>query len=413
MNVVQKLAAARLAAVKKAPYLATALLNVIPREVPLGTLPTQHPTMAMTDAGILVYEAKCVETWSVQQIAAVLVHEILHWLRDHGEERRKHRDPKLWNLACDAEINDDLVAMKFDLPGAPIMPAYFGLPNGLTAEQYYPQIKAKQKPPPQPSVGAGKCGSCAGNRQEGEPPPGDKAGGKSAGRSRAEQAAIRLQVASAIRDAVKERGTVPLGLQRWANEELGEPQIPWSTKLEHAVRMSVTYRPGAVDYRYSRISRRQSAVGFGEGCPVIPALITPVPEVAIGLDTSGSMGHNDLLAAMTEAKAILDEVGAEVSFLSCDAKVHAAERVASIEDMLKLVKGGGGTDFRPIFDAVSKLQPLPEIFIFATDGCGPAPDAPPDGVAVIWLLIGRARQKPYTVTDGQPVQYGEFIEVDS
>lgn len=431
MNHQQKIMAARLNAVKKAPYLATALLAVVPREVPLGTLPCS-PTMAMTDTGILVYEAACIDAWTVPQIGAVLIHEILHWLRDHGEKRRKNRDPRLWNMACDAEINDDLVRMKLDLPGEPILPSSFKLPDGLTAEEYYPHFKQLAKPSkgarkpgqgagqgqPQDGqdnaqdgtpgqVGGGACGSCAGNPQHGEPTS-DRAA-----RSPAQQQAIRMQVAAAVREAVKNRGSVPLGLQRWAETALRAPQVPWQSKLARAVRTAVAYRPGATDYKFSRPSRRQGGIGYGAGVPVLPSLVTPVPNVAFVLDTSGSMGNDDCAAALSEANGVLAAVGAEITFIALDAAVHSNKRVRNIEELKREVKGGGGTDLCVGFDALEKMRPRPEVVIFATDGFGPAPALAPRGMNVVWLLIGQHTRRPWAAgTPGVDIAWGEFITID-
>ena len=75
--------------------------------------------------------------WSVAQTADVLYHEILHLLRNHADRGRITHDPRRWNLAADAEINDDLVGEKIRMPGTPVLPAQFGKPNNLTAEEYF------------------------------------------------------------------------------------------------------------------------------------------------------------------------------------------------------------------------------------------------------------------------------------
>ena len=414
----QKLSAARLKAVAKAPYLASAVLNVTPKLVPTGTLPCS-PTMAMTDGGILVYEAEVLDIWSVEEIASVLIHEVLHWLRDHGEARRKTRDHKLWNLACDAEINDDLVRMQLKLPGSPILPSTYKFPDGLTAEDYYSRFQSQSKKPDKaqkPGPGSGECGSCAGNRQEGEPPPGGGgAEGEAQGRSAAEVQAMRLTVAQAVRDAIKARGSVPLGLDRWATGVLGVPKIPWRSKLARVCRAAASYVSGAVDMRYGRISRRQGGIGFGVGRPVLPSYVQPVPEVVMAFDTSGSMGEAELLAGASEAQGVLEAIGARLHFLACDAKVHSSKKVSSVAEMMKLMKGGGGTDFDPIIEAVLAIRPRPNVLIIVTDGCGPVNPIPPRGVFVIWLLVGGYRRKPYPSTGGygsSEITWGEFIEVD-
>ncbi len=72
--------------------------------------------------------------------------------------------------------------------------------------------------------------------------------------------------------------------------------------------------------------------------------------------------------------------------------------------MLKHVRGGGGTNFIPVFEELKKLRRPPEVLVFATDGCGPAPQVQPPGMSVIWLGIGPYKQKP--------CEWGIYIEVD-
>ena len=51
--------------------------------------------------------------------------------------RRGDRDPRLWNLACDFAIDQELTAMGFDVPD-PLIDARFA---GLNAEAIYAILK--------------------------------------------------------------------------------------------------------------------------------------------------------------------------------------------------------------------------------------------------------------------------------
>ena len=83
------------------PYLARALFAISTHPLPgLGTL-------AVDNRWRLAYDPDILDAWSVPEIAGVLYHEVLHLLRDHAG-RSGTRQPDAWNLACDAEINDDL-----------------------------------------------------------------------------------------------------------------------------------------------------------------------------------------------------------------------------------------------------------------------------------------------------------------
>jgi predicted metal-dependent peptidase len=128
-----------------------------------------------------------------------------------------------------------------------------------------------------------------------------------------------------------------------------------------------------------------------------------VPRVALVVDTSGSMGSREIEDALTEARGILEAVGAEVTFVACDADVHELRPVSTVRDAMRLLKGGGGTDFRPAFEALSAVKPRPEVVIFATDGYGPAPHVQPPGMNTIWLLVGGNKNPP--------AQWGECVVI--
>jgi predicted metal-dependent peptidase len=94
--------------------------------------------------------------------------------------------------------------------------------------------------------------------------------------------------------------------------------------------------------------------------------------------------------------------------------VHTTRKVSNPKQLLDGLRGGGGTDFRPVFDELSKVRPRPDVLIFITDGGGWAPELPPPGIKVIWLLVGSHKMKPLRPTGGtyESITWGDMIEVD-
>jgi predicted metal-dependent peptidase len=442
-----KLAAARLLACERFKYFRRAILAMVPKEAPgLGTFATSRE-------GVMLWDPERVKEWTTEQLAAVVVHEVSHLLRKHADRcDRIGAQPAGFNIAGDAEINDDLQAAGLALPGDPVLPTKLGAPDGLTAEEYYRHMerqgqksgKEQQKgdkgdegqegqgggdgeeqegqgegggkPDTQHAggkasggkgkgkghghVGAGHCGGCAGNPTEDEK---EHAKGVT-GRSERELESVRRTVAEEIRKAAeKGQGTVPAGWRRWADAQLKPPKIPWQQKLARAVRGGVAYRPGAVDLTHSRISRRQAGVGFGPGRPVLHASYAPQPRVAVVVDTSGSMGDAELSRAIAECRGVLAATGAKVEFCACDAAVHELKPIVKWQDAVKLLKGGGGTNFCPALEALEKKHPRPDVVVFITDGMGPAPATSPP-FRVIWTLVGPHKTRPCT--------WGEMVEVE-
>ena len=442
-EVAARLATARLAATQLAPYFADALITLVPREMPgLGTF-------AVSNKGFLLYDPVTLMEWPLAGASWVLLHEVMHVVLNHSgrvpglpqdpalppvmfEGVEYHYDPKTWNYAGDATINESLVAMGAELPGDPVTPSSMGLPDHGTAEEYYALLMEKkdeggegeggdegesgqdegkgseggesqgegqgQSKSGKHGHGECRCGSGAGNPQDNEPGEGD-----SEARTEVDLERLRRVTAEAIDQHSKSNGigSVPAGLERWARDYVKPPKIRWQDRLARAIRRAYAKRAGCVDYDYSRPSRRQAGVGFGPGKVILPRMYAPVPKVAFAIDTSGSMGDAEVQTAMTECDGVIRAVRVPVTFLSCDAAVHNMKQVKTASEAAKLIAGGGGTNFCPVFEALDKKN-KPDIIIYATDGYGPAPATPPRGVQVIWVLIGNTRP---------PAPWGEYIAI--
>jgi predicted metal-dependent peptidase len=189
---------------------------------------------------------------------------------------------------------------------------------------------------------------------------------------------IRRQVAQEvvrIAQSSKERGTVPEHWRRWAEEKI-RPKVDWRRQLRSAVRATLATVAGASDYSYRRLPRRRLP-GI-----VTPGLVQPVPEVAVVVDTSGSMDDKLLARALAEVQGVLRATGVHgATVLTVDAAVHTVQRVFDARQVKSV--GGGGTDMRVGIDAALKLRPRPHAIIVLTDGLTPWGDTPVQGVQVI------------------------------
>jgi predicted metal-dependent peptidase len=383
---IQGLAAARLWATDRFPYLATGLFGAEVVAAPgSGTVSVDESWRMRADPDLTA-------GWTAAQLGSVLVHHVCHLLRTHAERAQAagvalHDAPR-WVQAADAEINDDLVpagldlpgrpVLGLDLPGRPVLPADLGAPDGLLAEQYFVASTTDRSGKNNDLVAAGDWLDC-GSGADGVPRPDD---GPSA-RPAWQADLLRRQVAQDVIAHSKQAGNVPGGLLRWA-EEILNPKVNWRKVLAAEVRRAVAEVSGAVDYSYRRPSRRAAVAGN----VVLPALRRPVPDVAVVCDTSGSMTEDLLAAALAEVEGLLRALGMarQVRVLACDYAAGPAHRVSSARQV-ELV-GGGGTNMGTGIAAAVALRPRPAITVVLTDGYTPWPTAAPKGTRVVIGLLG-------------------------
>ena len=144
----QKVAAARLWAAAKYPYLASALFAA---EV---ILDERVPGVASDRNWRLYVHPHVVDAWTAAQLGAVLVHHCGHLLRDHAARAEHHAvdETRLdqWITAADCETNDDLTPDDIDLPERPIQPSDIGCAPGRLAEEYYATLEAHPERTPRP-----------------------------------------------------------------------------------------------------------------------------------------------------------------------------------------------------------------------------------------------------------------------
>jgi predicted metal-dependent peptidase len=309
------LTAARLLAVEWAPYLAHALFNTQP-------VAAEGPgTFAVDRHWRLYLDPVTLAGWGPTLAGGVLVHEVGHLVRAHAERADAlgaDVDHERWGLAADMAINDDLLAAGIAFPAGAVTPAALGLTDEGIEEVYYAALAPTADPSAACSAsdsgsgsGGSGCGSGAGDTAATWELADDDQ--QAPAMLPAEASMTRRRVAQAVREHAerKERGELPSGWRRWAEQTLAGPTIPWRRVLASAVRRAIAHAAGCHDYAYRRPGRRRIPR------VVTPALRRPLVSVAVVVDTSGSMGQPELDAALSEIKGVIQATGVAPSGCWC------------------------------------------------------------------------------------------------
>ena len=339
-------------------------------------------TMA-TDGRTIVFNPEFVDKLSLDETKGVIAHEIMHVALCH-HVRRGNRNHTKWNMACDYAINP-LVLKSFSLPdGCLVSPAF----DMMSAEEVYSQL-----PDSSGNDGQG-AGFGSGGIGEVLDMPGAGGGQASSSERAQEEADVRVSVAQAAQSA-KIRGKLPAGMERIIDGIIN-PSVNWRVLLRDFMERVVKN-----DYTWTRPNRRYITYGF-----YLPDLHSKdLGNIKVAIDTSGSVSNQEMESFAGEVSGILSEFpGCSVDVMYCDSKYYEdATQHFEHEDLPITLeaKGGGGTDFRPIFEAVAESGEKPTALIYLTDMCGLFPDEEP-GYPVFWGATGNY--------DGE-VPFGELVHV--
>ncbi len=338
-----------------------------------------------TDGRAFYYNPAYVARLSVGEVEAALAHEALHCALGHFA-RRGHRERHRWDVACDFAVNALLVAEGMRLPPDAIhLPEY----AGMSAEEIYPLIDENPESEPHDQhlfEGEGPANGDGGESGDGaarRPPP-------LASEERellAEQ--WRQRAAGAAQQALQ-AGRMSREMARLVDRLL-VGRMPWRALLARFVSFT-----GREDFDYHRPSRR-------EGDAIRPGLRSARVELAVAVDTSGSISPTELEEFVAEIDALKGQVSARVTLLACDAALHADApwRFEPWETMrMPAWAGGGGTSFVPVFEFLEREDAPPDALVYFTDADGVFPARAP-GYPVLWLVKGRAG-----VPFGERIQLG-------
>lgn len=455
LNADQKIQRAVIALLRTDPFYADYLLRWPRIAVGSGTICVNGREM--------IYNPAFVEAQTDAGLRIILKHEVQHvalkhTLREVGyhaaEMMRSDRMDEdelrgMLNVAADLEINSLLTSDPKDaavFPSHGILPGrgeYADHPAGQNLEVHFDLLRSKRKEPepepPQDGEGEwdgddGEDSSQDGPEGEGEgdgegkpsdEPNGDPDGngeGESDGsgmpdltpdgyggmgefmpdplvKSEAEAEAASQKYDQEFVGAVmaaQQQGKCPGWAAERAEEICAPAKIPWQAVLRRWARKVV--RGG--ESTYSRPSRRSAH----RTDIVLPSKRTQsIRRCLFIVDTSGSMGTNEVNAAVPEMLKIMATwKRAELVMVQCDAAV-GSETVykpgMGFRELQAFARspawnGRGGTDMGPAFALVEKYRP--EVIVCLTDGYLSWPaEADAAGIPVAWLMVNETQVPPW------------------
>ncbi|MFT7879956.1 MAG: VWA-like domain-containing protein [Sulfurimonas sp.] len=330
-----------------------------------------------------------IDKLTVSEVEFILSNGAMHAVLGHME-RRSGRDKWLWQEACDFAVNAMLVKNGLQAPEYVNYQPQF---EGMYAEEIYSQLKEEMKYAPdtnhdssgdaQDQEESPEAQSGSNEEQKKEPPkPQDEQGKVES----VQEQEISQEELDALAEELKEhfeqifnkqkrQEALPKDLQ-FVVPEYFSHKVDWREVLSGFIasyaKSSYSFMPPNMKYLYRGIC--------------LPSLSSDLLRVIIAIDTSGSVDKELLGTFLGEIESIMEVYpNFEIDIITADTKVHSHKTYLPGEALEYEVSGGGGTDFRPVFEYIDQNIDYPTALLFFTDGEGIFPQEEPS-YDVMWVM---------------------------
>ena len=326
-----------------------------------------------------LYDPEFLGRRSVEEVMFILTNCVMHHVLAH-QQRQLGRKGALWQLATDYAINNLLHKNGVTIPlGANFNEEF----EGMYAEEIYDALKenffgdtedafGSDDVPPRPGIpgedeGADESGAFAnlGNIEE---------------ELDAQNESEWQYAASVAREVAGRKSAMPSGMER-LGKKVKAADVDWRFELYNAINRHMRN-----NYAFMPPNKKHIWRGVA-----LPSLASDTLSLCVAVDTSGSINEALLGAFMEEFKNIMTSFPAvKIELIIADARVHAHHTFQGGERMDFPLKGGGGTDYRPVFEYVEANLPMTTMLLYFTDGDGWFPRIPP-AYEVLWALSRPAK----------------------
>ena len=321
-----------------------------------------------SDGEKLSYNDEYLENLSIKEIEFTLANSAMHYALSH-KNRIHERNDWLWQLATDYSINSMLVKNNMFPPERTNLQSRF---NDLYAEEIYAILESE-------------IDEKEYNEQEEKFQQ-----SKKEQVNQDEKESIDEEFLNQINQKMKEQGELPKDFKRHFGE-LFNDEIDWRGELHRYLNIHAKE-----DYQFFPPNKKYIHQGFA-----LPSLKSELLKIVVAIDTSGSIDTNLLATFFSHFQSIIESFKSyEIDLIECDAKIQEHKVFYPGDTIEYKAIGGGGTDFRPLFEYVDKEIPDAKIVIYFTDGFGTFPKFSPI-FDTLWVMPNKIE-----------VPFGEVLEIE-
>jgi predicted metal-dependent peptidase len=281
------------------------------------------------------------------------------------------RNFKRWNRAADYVINNMLIDNGYELPPGGLWDTKY---NDMSTEQVYDLLEDDGDP--------------NFDQYDLSPSPIDSDMSPEEVEQKVQDIIVKASIQSKM--GGDKSGSIPSDIQRELDKLLN-PKLDWRTILQNYVSAFAKE-----DYSYKKPNRRYMPDFY------LPSLYSEaVGEIAIAVDTSGSVTDKEFQAFLSEINAIKNDLNpALTTVIDFDTSIKNVHKLTADQsiDSVKF-SGYGGTQLDCVFNYYKKDVPV-VLIVFSDLYCPPIQTAPE--YPVIWVVVNNPSA---TTHFGQKIDY--------
>lgn len=285
----------------------------------------------------LEYNSDFFERLTHAEMEFVFANGAMHASLAH-EMRKNGRSGWLWQMATDYAINDMLVENNLVRPDEAHYSKRF---SGLYAEEIYAELKD----------------DILRDELEYEADDIDDVQNQNLPSEQIQEEQLYDEFAKAVFDSEIKSGEAPSSIERFFKLTCNG-KINWRDELKAALE-----RFHKDDYTLLPPNKKFLHMNL-----YIPSSISQRFHLVVAIDTSGSVDENLLNEFLSELNFLTNTISNyQIELLLCDDKILSHKTLYSGDILEAEIKGGGATDFRPVFEFVERELEDVKLLIYFSD----------------------------------------------
>ncbi|MCW9027187.1 MAG: VWA-like domain-containing protein [Thiovulaceae bacterium] len=319
-----------------------------------------------SDESKLEYSSSFIDNASIEELEFVLANSAMHASLSH-KNRKNNRSGWLWQMATDYAINDMLVESGLQRPYQAHYSERF---EGLYAEEIYALLKDDIL---RDDEDLEYEADNADDIEKDDSKQNNETKKESSTEQILNDQLFEEFVLSEIQKE-KDDSRFPEAIKRFFSLD-AKGKIDWRDELRDAID-----RYARDDFTLIPPNKKYLYMGF-----YLPSAISETFNLVVAIDSSGSIDDELLSEFLSELNYLMLSVPKyKIEVLICDDKIHSHNTFYTGDTLEVDVKGGAGTDFRPVFSFIDENLEDTNLLLYFSDMDGIFPKDEPN-YEVKWI----------------------------